>query len=114
MRNLGIVLSLAVAGPFLAAAPALAQTKQPAVDVPGAASAPVQSSLVVGALDRSAANLEVLGTDINIASDGIVLFSYFLKILGVVQLASPLLCLCQNCKPAPTAARPAIPCFERS
>jgi hypothetical protein len=79
MRNPGFALSLAVVGAFLAAVPALAQTKPPAADVPDAASAPVQSSLVVGALQiGSAANLEVSGVDINIASDSIV-YSYFFK-----------------------------------
>lgn len=87
MRNLGIVLSLAVVGAFLEAAPALAQTKQPASDVPGAASAPVQSSLVVGALQiGSAANLEVLGIDINIASDSVV-YSYFFKNSRAAELS---------------------------
>ena len=86
MSNLRVVLSLAVVGVVLAAAPALAQTKPAAADVPQAPSAPAESSLVVGALQiGSAANLEVAGIDINVASDSVV-YSYYFKNTGAAEL----------------------------
>ncbi len=87
MRNPGILLSIAVAGVFFAAAPAFAQTRPAATNVPAAPSEPEQSSLVVGALQiGSAATLEVEGIDINVAAGSIV-YSYYLKNTGAADLA---------------------------
>jgi hypothetical protein len=82
----GIVRSLTVVAVVLAAAPALAQTKPAAGDVPQAPAEPSQSSLAVGALQiGSATNLVVVGFDINVTSDTIV-YSYFLKNAGSTEL----------------------------
>jgi hypothetical protein len=87
MHNPGTILSVAAVSVFLAAATALAQTKPPAAEVPGVPAEPSQSSLAVGALQiASAANLVVVGFDINVVSDSIV-YSYFLKNAGSTELS---------------------------
>jgi hypothetical protein len=87
VSNPCVIPLLAAVGAFLAAAPALAQTKPAATDVPAAAGGPEQSSLVVGALQiGSATNLEVEGVDINVAADSIV-YSYYLRNTGPADFA---------------------------
>jgi Domain of unknown function (DUF4424) len=86
MRNLSAVTSVAIAGTVLAAAAAFAQTKPAEPNVPQAPSAPVLSSLVVGAMQvGSAPTLVIAGVDINVAGDKIV-HSYFLKNTGSTEL----------------------------
>ncbi len=88
MTSRSIVRSIAIglAGAVFAAAPAFAQTRPAAPSVSEAPSAPEQSSLKVGALQiASAANLEVAGVDINVASDSVI-YSYFLKNTGKAEL----------------------------
>ena len=84
MSNLPVVLSLAVVGVVVAAAPALAQNKPPAPQE--AESAPSESSLTVGALQiGSSANLVIEGININVASNSIV-YSYHLKNTAAAEL----------------------------
>jgi len=84
VSNLPVVLSLAVVGVVVAAAPALAQNKPPAPQE--AESAPSESSLTVGALQiGSSANLVIEGININVASNGIV-YSYNLKNTDAAEL----------------------------
>ena len=105
MRNPGIILSIAIAGAFLAvapvfgqnkpaatnapkaaAAPAVAQNKPAATNAPAAVTAPEQSSLVVGALQiGSVPNLVIHGVDISVASNSIA-YSYYFENTGSTEL----------------------------
>ena len=105
VNTLRFVTPLAIAAVTLAIAPALAQTKPPASEAAEAASAPQQSSLIVGALQiGSVANLEVAGFDISMTARSVV-YSYYLKNTGTAELLSPRPWRCPTCRPAPTAAR---------
>ena len=89
--NARIVSLLVMVSAVLATAPALAQTKPPGgaaqSAAPPAPSPPAQASLVVGALQLgSAAALEVVGIDINVAADSVVYSYYRLKNDGSVDL----------------------------
>ena len=87
MRNAGIVLTLTLVGAFLAAAPARTQTSPAPAGAPDKASAPEQSSLVVGALQiGSSADLEVDGMDVSVTNDSVV-YSYLLKNAGTKELS---------------------------
>jgi hypothetical protein len=80
-----IALPLAIVGVVLAASAGLAQTKPVPADVAQAPSGPVESSLVVGALQiGSAPNLSVSGFDIHVEKDSVV-YSYFLKNTGAAE-----------------------------
>jgi len=86
MRNPRSVVLIAFVAGFLAATPALAQTKSSATETATASSAPAESSLTVGALQLgAAANLAVAAFDIHVESDSVV-YSYFLKNTGDAEL----------------------------
>src|SRR5579862_9551058 len=87
MRNAGIVLTLTLIGALLAAAPARTQTSPAPAGALDKASAPEQSSLVVGALQiGSSADLEVDGMDVSVTNDSVV-YSYLLKNAGTKELS---------------------------
>jgi len=86
VNTLRFVTPLAIAAVALGITPALAQTKPPASEAAEAASAPQQSSLIVGALQiGSVANLEVAGFDISVTAKTVV-YSYYLKNTGTAEL----------------------------
>ncbi len=86
MSNQHVVSALAIIGVVLAASPVLAQTKPAANEVAEAPNVPVETALVVGALQiGSVANLEIAGIDIHVEKDSIV-YSYFLKNVGTAEI----------------------------
>jgi hypothetical protein len=87
VSNPRVVLPLAALGVALAIAPAIAQTKPPAVDAAEAPSAPAEAPLTVGALQiGSVANLEVAGFDIGVAANSVT-YSYYFKNTASADLA---------------------------